>query len=684
MVAPLYASLIWAVPYMGAGLMALFYLAGVRREAAYTLTSATSLLLAALLATIVGYDVLHSGQPLVHEFTWIPSLNVKVTTYVDGLSAVMVMLVAWLSFLIGVYSIGYMKGDWGLPRYFFFFTFFVGSMLLVVSADNLLLLFIGWEGTGLASYALIGHWYTDEEEYWVGVPGRKALGVPMYFEPSHSGLRAILFTRIGDIGMLVGMAAMYILTGSLSIHQIGSQAPQWMATLAQHHLLQAVLVLFTLGALAKSAQFPFHEWLVTAMTGPTPVSALIHAATMVKAGIYLVLRFAPIFYYGAVNAPEPVHELVVHATYQYFIIVAGLGAITAFMMATMAIVSNEFKLILAFSTASQIGYMFLAAGAAGMLVEEANNAAFAAGVMSGLAHLMSHAVFKAALFLISGWAIHVVHSRFIDKMGDFAKYMKVTAVSMWLAGLSLMGIPPLSGFFSKELTLHAAEEAHMEWGFLLGAVTALLTALYTSRLIIRVFHMPPYEKPHHEPHEAPSIMLIPYTIMALTALALGLYWPGVASFLARAGQVTKIGSFALSTPKDALMVHFNATVGSILGGAILMILLVWWLYKIVGVDFRRMLATSAAAKAVHDFLFDRWYINSIIYILVVYGFAGLAMFLSGVDFAIDWFYHTGLVAAFVAFSFSLRSLHRGRPEYILSLYLYLTGLVLLLAYLMWG
>ncbi len=683
MVEPAYATLVWATPYLGAGLMALFYLVGIRREAAYTLTSAASLLLAALLATIVGYDVLHTGQPVLHKFTWIAGLNVEVSTYIDGLSAIMIMLVAWLSFLIGVYSIGYMKGDWGLPRYFFFFTFFVGSMLLVVSADNLLLLFIGWEGTGLASYALIGHWYTDEEEYWVGVPGRKALGVPMYFEPSHSGLRAILFTRVGDIGMLVGMAAMYLLTGSLSIHQIAAEAPKWMGVLAQSHLLQAVLVLFTLGALAKSAQFPFHEWLVTAMTGPTPVSALIHAATMVKAGIYLVLRFAPIFYYGAVNSPEPLHELVVNATYQYFTIVAGLGAITAFMMATMAIVSNEFKLILAFSTASQIGYMFLAAGAAGMLVEEANNAAFAAGVLSGLSHLMSHAVFKAALFLISGWAIHVVHSRFIDKMGDFAKYMKITAFSMWLAGLSLMGIPPLSGFFSKELTLKAAEEAHMGWGFLLGAVTALLTALYTTRLIVRVFHMPPYEKPHHEPHEAPPIMWVPYTIMALTALALGLDWPGVAKALARAGELTRAGTLTLVAHAEDLTVHINGTVASILLGALAMIGLVWYLYKIAGVDFRRILATSAAAKAIHDFLFDRWYINSIIYILIVYGFAGLSLALAGLDFSIDWFYHTGLVAAFVAFSVSLRSLHRGRPEYIVSLYLYLAGLALLLAYLLW-
>ncbi len=683
MVEPVYAALIWGVPYLGAGILGILYILGVKNEKVYGVFSALTLLTAAILATIVGVDVLRTGHPVLHQFKWIPSINVSVSTYIDGLSAIMVILVSWLSFLIGVYSIEYMKGDWGVPRYFFFFTFFVGSMLLVVSANNLLLLFIGWEGTGLASYALIGHWYTDEEEYWVGVPGRKAMGTPMYFEPSHSGLRAILFTRVGDIGMLIGMAIMYMLTGSLSITEIAAKAPSWMAWLASHHVLTLTLILFTLGALAKSAQFPFHEWLVTAMTGPTPVSALIHAATMVKAGIYLVLRFAPIFYYGAINSPAPLHAVVVHDTYQFFTLVAGLGAVTAFMLGTMALVSNEFKLILAFSTASQIGYMFLAAGAAGMLVSEANNVGFAMGVLAGLSHLMSHAVFKAALFLISGWALHVAHSRFIDKMGNYAKYMKWTALSMWLAGLSLMGIPPLSGFFSKELTLHAAEEAHFGWGFILGALAALLTAGYTTRLIVRVFHMPPYEEPEHEPHEAPILMLGPYLILALAALAIGIAWGPMTHVLAKAGQLTRAGALVLKVPPSDLMIHITSTVATVLGGAIAVILFVWYLYKIANVNFRAILARSALAKATYDFLFDRWYINAIIYILLVYGFAGFAAALAGVDFGIDWFYHVGLLAFFGASSFALRALHRGRPDYILSMYLYMAGIVLLLAYLFW-
>lgn len=683
MVSPVYATLIWGIPYLGAGLIGLLYVLGVKSERVHGPLSAASLLVAAVLATIVGVHVLKTGQPVIHEFTWVNSIGVNVSTYIDGLSAIMVMLVSWLSFLIGVYSIEYMKGDWGYPRYFFFFTFFVGSMLLVVSADNLILLFIGWEGTGLASYALIGHWYTDEEEYWVGVPGRRPMGTPMYFEPSHSGLRAILFTRVGDIGMLIGMAVMYFLTGSLSIHEIAAKAPTWMSWLASHHVLTLTLILFTLGALAKSAQFPFHEWLVTAMTGPTPVSALIHAATMVKAGIYLVLRFAPVFYYGALYSPAPLHSIVVHDTYQYFMVVAGIGAVTAFTLATMALVSNEFKLILAFSTASQIGYMFLAAGAAGMLIREGATAGFAAGILAGLAHLMSHAIFKAALFLVSGWALHAAHSRFIDRMGDYAKYMKWTTVSMWLAGLSLMGIPPLSGFFSKELTLHAAEEAHFEWGFTLGAVTALLTAAYTTRLIIRVFHMPPYEKVEHKPHEAPPLMLVPYFILALAALAFGLAWSPLARVLAKAGELTRAGSLALTAEPGNLIIHFTPIVDAVLGGAIISILIVWYLYKVANVNFRALIARSVLAKATYDFLFDRWYINAVIYIVFVYSFAGLAAILGAVDFGIDWFYHVGLLAAFSAFSIALRALHRGRPEYILSLYLYMAGFALLLAYIFW-
>ena len=671
-------TLIWAIPYLGAGLLALLWILGYRREQVYAWTSVGSILLSAILATIVASKVFSEG-PVHVAYNWIPWLDVKVGTYVDGLGAVMALVVSWLSFLIAVYSVEYMKGDWGVQRYFFFFTFFVGSMLLLVLADNVLLMFIGWEGTGLASYALIGHWYTDEEEYWVGVPGRKALGVPMYFEPSHSGLRAIMFTRIGDIGLLIGMGLLYALTGTLSIPELAEKAPEWMAALAARGMLGTALFVFTLGALAKSAQFPFHEWLVTAMTGPTPVSALIHAATMVKAGVYFMLRFAPIFYKGAVEAAASHPALstaIMGQVHDYFLAVAGLGAVTAFMMATMAIVNNEFKLILAFSTASQLGYMFMAAGAAGLLEGEEG---LALGVAAGLSHLVSHAVFKAALFLIAGWAIHVVHSRFIDDMGEFAKYMKITAVSMWLAGLSLAGIPPFSGFFSKELVLKSTEEAHLGWVYLLGVITAGLTAAYTTRLILRVFHLPPYRRHgKHHIHEAPPLMLAPYTILAFAALLLGVAWPQVSGAIAKAWKL----SLAVGV-KPEVAVELGARVIAVILFVLASLATVVYLYMVARVNFPRIVETSAAARALFNFLFDRWYINAIIYLVFVYGFYGIAIMLAGVDAAIDWFYHVGLVALFGLGSIALRGLHRGRPDYYLTLYVYLAGIVLVLAVLLW-
>jgi NADH-quinone oxidoreductase subunit L len=297
-------SSIWLSPFIGAGILALLWLLNVRNEKVYDIISVLSIFISSIISSVALYDVLIKHEIIVAETSsyWVSLLKIKIGTYLDGLGAIMSTIVSWLSFLIAVYSIEYMKKDWGVQRYFFFISFFVGSMLLLVTASNMILMFIGWEGTGLASYALIGHWYTDEEEYWVGVPGRKALGLPMYFEPSTSGIRAILFTRVGDVGFLVGFTSLFFIANSFSIPTIASTAGTWMGLLASKGMLTAFLLIFTLGALAKSAQFPFHEWLVTAMTGPTPVSALIHAATMVKAGVYYVLRFAPIFFVGAIAA----------------------------------------------------------------------------------------------------------------------------------------------------------------------------------------------------------------------------------------------------------------------------------------------------------------------------------------------------------------------------------------------
>ncbi len=672
-------SLIWLVSYIGAFILALLYLVGIKNEKIYGWGSVASIGISAIISTWAA-KVVYSSGPIysIYAKNWVPWLNVTLGTYLDGLGVVMALIVSWLSLLIAIYSVKYMEGDWGVQRYFFFFTFFVASMLLLVTADNLILMFIGWEGTGLSSYALIGHWYTDEEEYWVGVPGRKALGQPMYFEPSHSGVRAILFTRVGDIGLLIGMAVIFLLTGTFNIPQLAANSASWMGYLATKGILLPLLLIFSLGALAKSAQFPFHEWLVTAMTGPTPVSALIHAATMVKAGVYFMLRFVPIFFAGAF-ALLHTNPAAVDAAKEYFTIMAGLGAVTAFLMGTMALVSNELKLILAFSTASQLGYMFLGAAAAGLLLEQGYEG-LATGIAAGLSHLLSHAVFKAALFLIAGWLIHVAHSRFIDPMGKYARYMKVTAVSMWLAGLSLMGIPPLSGFFSKESVLHVAEEAHLTMGYALGVITAALTAAYTFRMIIRVFHMEPYER-HGErkPHEAPGLMLWPYTILAVVSLILGLYWTGTSKAIGEAiGMTLSIGALT------HLTVTLTTGVIGVLSLALGSIFIVWVLYMPLKVDFRALIRERTWARVIHDFLFDRWYINSIYYWIFVAGFAGFSYLLGVLDFGIDVFYHYAIPALFALGAGGLRALHRGKTNYYMMLYIYFAATLLLFIYLAWG
>ncbi|MCE4624484.1 MAG: NADH-quinone oxidoreductase subunit L [Desulfurococcales archaeon] len=678
-------ALIWGIPYLGAAILAILYYLGVENKAVHGWGSVVSIGLGALVAVDALFKVLREGPIYAASTTtWVPWINVGVGVYLDGLGAVMAVIVGVLSFLIAVYSVEYMRHSWGIPRYFFFFTFFVASMLLLVTADNLILMFIGWEGTGLASYALIGHWYTDEEEYWVGVPGRKALGIPMYFTPSHSGVRAMLFTRIGDIGMMIGMATLFLLTGTFSIPEIAVQASHggWMVTLASKGVLAAVLLVFTLGALAKSAQFPFQEWLVTAMTGPTPVSALIHAATMVKAGVYFMLRMAPVFLLGAAASGLVAGELA-----KYFVIVAGLGAITAFMLATMALVSNELKLILAYSTASQLGYMFVGVAAAGAILATGHaevGEIASLGVAAGLSHLLSHAIFKAALFLIAGWLIHAAHSRFIDYMGNYAKYMKLTALSLWLAGLSLMAIPPMSGFFSKELTLKSAEEAHLNWVLGLGVLTAGLTAAYTLRMILRVLHLPPKKEVHEHPHEAPPLMLIPYFLLALTALVIGIAWFQFYPSLAKAISETLGVEAAIDTVKAVFGISLSAVTATTLGWVFTNIAVVAVLYLLVKTDFDRILQTSKTARVIHDFLFDRWYINSIIYILIVGGFAGFSMFLAGVDHVIDLAYHAAIPALFALGAAGLRALHRGRSDYYLMLYVYFASVLLLFLYIAWG
>jgi len=623
--------LAWLAPYLATATVMVLSKSSWRAK---SLVSIAALLLSALVSTIGLLEVAQGHEVHVY-FQWVKTLGVNIGVLFDGLSSIMAAVVSWLSFLIAVYSYEYMRGEGGETRYWLFFTFFVGSMMLLVLSDNLLTMFIGWEGTGLASYALIGHWFTDEEERWVGDPGRRALGVPMWFEPSHSGLRALVFTRLGDVGMVFGVATLHTLIGTTLLSEVARGT--WAASLLTRGVLPAFLWLLFLGAMAKSAQFPFHEWLVTAMTGPTSVSALIHAATMVKAGVYFLLRFAPILVaahaaLAAAGAPQAIPSFLES--------LALIGAFTAFMMATMALVSRELKLILAFSTASQLGYMFMGVAVGTLALGSIG------GLTAGLAHLMSHAVFKAALFLAAGAVIHAVHSRFIDDMGGLASSMKLTAAAFLLASLSLSGVPPFAGFWTKDEIIHLSAEAGLLVPTLLAVVTAGLTATYTARVFARVFAGTPREHHAHEPGPA---MLAPYLTLGLLSLGLGITWPfvskGFESTLEHTLGVTQSAPLSEAAP-------IAGATEATLALALLGFLATLYLYAFRSWNPYVRVRESGLLRGVHSFLYDRWLINPVYYRVIVAGFRKLSeLTYRFVDSGlVDALYHRVLPAAFTGLS----------------------------------
>ncbi|MEZ0345883.1 MAG: NADH-quinone oxidoreductase subunit L [Infirmifilum sp.] len=634
--------LAWLGPYLAT--VSIIFL----NKASWRVKSTTAIIgiLTAALASTLGLFEILGGREVHVSYVWVKTLNVNIGVFFDGLSTLMALVVSWLSFLIAVYSYEYMKGEVGETRYWLFFTFFVGSMMLLVLSDNLLSMFVGWEGTGLASYALIGHWFSDEEERWVGDPGRKALGVPMWFEPSHSGLRALVFTRLGDVGMIFGIATLHTLLGTTLLATVAQGS--WATRLLTAGVMPAFLWLLFLGAVAKSAQFPFHEWLVTAMTGPTSVSALIHAATMVKAGVYFLLRFAPIlvtvhFVLQGVGAQEIIPAFLED--------LALLGAFTAFMMATMALVSRELKLVLAFSTAGQLGYMFLGV-ASGTLVLGAMG-----GLAAGFSHLMSHAVFKAALFLAAGAVIHAVHSRFIDDMGGLASDMKLTAFSFLLAGLSLSGIPPFAGFWTKDEIIHLTAEAGLVLPSILAVTTALLTAMYTARVFARVFTGEQKSGHGHHPHEPGIAMLAPYFTLGLLSLLIGVAWPllsrEVDSILEHTLGVSETTRLYEATPIPGAT---ELTLFFAVGG----FLVILYLYALRGWIPYPKVKTNSILMRIHGFLYDRWYLNAAYYRVIVNGTLGISRLIGRyVDAGlIDRLYHAAIPSLFMAFSSATRTVEK--------------------------
>lgn len=598
--------LCWLIPIIGALLTPLFAKVSNKLRDYAAVSSA---FLAAVMAALMIPSILEHPEGFDWVVDWIPSLDITAGVLVDPLSVFMANVVAWISFLIMVYSLGYMHGDKSLTRYWFFMNFFIGNMLLLVLSDNLLQMFFGWEGVGLCSYALIGFWYSDEPKYLVGTPGHKTWGVPMAYPPSHCGMKAFITTRVGDVLLLIAILIIFYYTGTFNFHQLAGDLG-WVGELSRAGLLVPVTLLFLGGPVGKSAQFPLIEWLPDAMAGPTSVSALIHAATMVKAGVYLVARVAPMFFVAMQAHPE----LLV-----FFEAVAWIGVLTAFIAATQALVATEVKKVLAYSTVSQIGYMMLGLGIAGLTAE------FVAGYLSGLFHLMNHAIFKAALFMAAGAILHATETRFMDEMGGIRRDMKLTFVSMTVAAASLSGIPLLGGFWSKDALLIACFEANQLYLFVVAAIVAALTFFYSIRMVGMIFlgrkskHLIHLEKEGAHVHEASSVMWAPYTILAMVTLLIGLTGPMVEGelhhfFESLIPHVEHTAVHALETAANAELVvlltsFLMLTIGGLFG---------YFLYVSRKLNSEDIVGKSPILKGLQKFLWNRWYLNPLYYKMFVY------------------------------------------------------------------
>lgn len=448
----------------------------------------------ALLSVAAFMEVVLNGHPTtVHLLSWIVSgdLDVSWSLRFDTLTAVMLIVVNWVSFMVHVYSIGYMHHDPCVPRFQSYLSLFTFTMLMLVTADNLVQLFFGWEGVGLASYLLIGFWYEK--------PSACA-----------AAIKAFVVNRVGDFGFALGIFGIFVLTGSLNFDAIFAAIPGKADTVMHvfgmdvNAVTICCLLLFV-GAMGKSAQLGLHTWLPDAMEGPTPVSALIHAATMVTAGVFMVSRMSPVFEYSDVALT----------------VITVIGAATAIFAATVGCVQNDIKRIIAYSTCSQLGYMFFAIG-----VSAYQGAVF---------HLFTHAFFKALLFLGAGSVIHAMSDeQDIRKMGGIWKHIPLTYALMFIGSLALAGIPPFAGYWSKDTILEAAWGSHTLVGqsaYWVGVAAAFLTAFYSWRLLILTFHGKPRADEHvmAHVHESPAVMTVPLLVLSAGALFAG--WVGYESFV---------------------------------------------------------------------------------------------------------------------------------------------------------
>ncbi len=473
------------LPLIGAVLAGLF--GRWLKDTGSQVVSCGAMLLSALISCFILADVALGGNPRTIElFIWIGSGTFEVSwaLKLDQLAAVMVFVVSVVSSMVHVYSIGYMHHDPGIPRFFAYLSLFTFFMLVLVTSDNLLQMFFGWEGVGLCSYFLIGFWYDR--------PAANA-----------AAIKAFIVNRVGDFGFALGIMGVFVLFGTINLDQIFAAAPDKAnATMVfldwEFHALTVLCILLFIGAMGKSAQLGLHTWLPDAMEGPTPVSALIHAATMVTAGVFMVARLSPLFEYS----PIALTMVVI------------VGASTAFFAATIALCQTDIKRVIAYSTCSQLGYMFFACGVS----------AYSAAIF----HLTTHAFFKALLFLGAGSVIHAMSGeQDMRKMGGIWKLIPLTYAMMWVGSLALVGLLIFAGFYSKDIILESAFAAQTGAGmyaFWLGIAAAVMTAFYSWRLLIMTFHGNPRadEKTMAHVHESPRSMLIPLAVLTVGAIFSGM------------------------------------------------------------------------------------------------------------------------------------------------------------------
>ncbi len=592
----LFAWLSWILPLVGAGSTPLFVRLGRRAMglAAVAFAGAAALCTGRLLVLLTEPERL----PAVSAVRWLSTpIEVSLGVLLDPLSLVVANVVAWISFLIMIYCLGYMRDEPEVARFWTLMNLFIGSMLLLVLSSNLLFTFVGWKMVGLCSYALIGYYYRDPKAYWIGGPA------PFPFQsPSACGLKALIVTGAGDMLMLGGILILYHYAGTLDLLTLYRTAPDWIARMAAAPgTIGLVSILLLAGPVGKSAQFPLHEWLPEAMAGPGPVSALIHAATMVKSGVFLVARFVPMFAIG-------LWMVEIREAAMFFTLTAWIGAVTAFLAASQGLVALELKKALAYSTVSQIGYMMLALGLAGFSPD-----LLAGGYTAGIFHLLTHAFFKACLFLCAGTVIHAVHSIYMHEMGGLRRALPYTWAFMTVAGLALMGVPPFPGFWSKEAVMKVCLASGQFTLLAIAVAAAVFTAFYTVRMLGMVFHGAPSERSHDgDPHVSEGLPSQTFACAVLAAgiLAMGLLGPGVenglkALFASQLPQLPRpLFSEPAAPPTSPLLVPALTAAALLIGGLPALLFYV----RRCG-DVQALLARSTLLKLVHIFLWERWYID---------------------------------------------------------------------------